>query len=66
MNSNENASATTNAILVILLVLVAGFIVWFVTTRGDSPAPADSGAGPSLEVNLEGGTGADGAGGSAR
>lgn len=52
--NNENTSATTNAILVILLVLVVGFIVWFVAARGNG-APAtvnDNADSPSLEVNL--------------
>ena len=48
----ENNS-TTNAILVILLVIVVGFIVWFVMGRGD----VDNGDAnlPNIEVNLPGG-----------
>lgn len=66
MNSESN-SATTNAILVILLVLVVGFIVWFVAARGDAgPATVnDNTDSPALEVNLgddDGGTGGTGTG----
>ncbi len=53
----ENNS-TTNAILVILLVIVVGFIVWFVMGRGDADNDVDL---PNVEVNLPGGTnGTDG------
>jgi hypothetical protein len=52
----ENNS-TTNAILVILLVLVVGFIVWFVVGRR-SVAPTDT--SPNIEVNLPGNTGNSG------
>jgi hypothetical protein len=48
----ENNS-TTNAILVILLVIVVGFIVWFMIGRGDVDNDADL---PNVEVNLPGGT----------
>lgn len=48
----ENNS-TTNAILVILLVIVVGFIVWFVIGRGDADdVDVDL---PNVEVNLPGG-----------
>jgi hypothetical protein len=48
---NDNNS-TTNAILVILLVLVVGFIVWFV--MGRDAAPVDDG-GANIQVDLNGG-----------
>ena len=46
-------NATTNAILVILLVLVVGFIVWFIVGRRDV-APTTGGTGPSINVDLGG------------
>jgi hypothetical protein len=52
---NENTS-TTNAILVILLVIVVGFIVWFMVGRQSVTPAADTTPGTSLEVNLGGGT----------
>jgi hypothetical protein len=45
-------NATTNAILVILLVLVVGFIVWFMVGRNT----VDTGTGgPTIDVDLNGG-----------
>jgi hypothetical protein len=52
----ENNS-TTNAILVILLVIVVGFIVWFAMGRGTAD---DNEVLPNVEVNLPGGTGGSG------
>ncbi len=51
----ENNS-TTNAILVILVVIVVGFIVWFVMARKAPAIETTSGTPASLNVNL-GGTG---------
>ncbi len=54
--NNENTS-TTNAILVILLVIVVGFVVWFATMRNDRVDTVNEGdTSPSLEVNLDGGS----------
>ncbi|MDP1624906.1 MAG: hypothetical protein Q8L64_03995 [bacterium] len=47
----ENSNATTNAILVILLVIIVGLAVWFIVDRRQ-PAPEPGGA--SLEINLDG------------
>ncbi|HVU06686.1 MAG TPA: hypothetical protein VHE10_02780 [Candidatus Paceibacterota bacterium] len=49
---NEDNS-TTNAILVILIVIVVGFIVWFVMSR-PSAAPANNDQTPAIQVNLPG------------
>jgi hypothetical protein len=57
----ENNS-TTNAILVILLVIVVGFIVWFAVGRnGADDGDVDL---PNVEVNLPGGNGGTGGTGS--
>jgi hypothetical protein len=52
MPMNDN-NATTNAILVILLVLVVGFIVWFMVGRNSVPAGDDN--TPNIQVDLNGG-----------
>jgi uncharacterized membrane protein YqiK len=50
----NDTNSTTNAILVVLLVIVVGFIVWFMMGRRIATEPA---AGtPNIEVNLPGGT----------
>ncbi len=50
--NNEN-TATTNTILVILLVIVVGFIVWFAVGRGNTASDATpSSPSATLQVNL--------------
>lgn len=43
----------TNVIIVIILVLLVGFGVWYFTSNG---APQQE-AGPSIELDLQGGSG---------
>lgn len=45
-------NATTNTILVLLLVVVVGFIVWFMTMRNADTTPEDSGSNAALELNI--------------
>ncbi|GEM_PF-1544236 len=50
----QKGSATTNAILVILVVVIVGFGVWYVMAqKGTAPTP-ENGTGGSLEINLGG------------
>lgn len=55
---NYQKGNTTNTILVILLVIVAGFVVWYVTIRNKQPADT----GTSIDVNLGSGS-SNGSGG---
>ncbi|HVT74879.1 MAG TPA: hypothetical protein VHD69_00440 [Candidatus Paceibacterota bacterium] len=56
----NESNSTMNAILVILIVIVVGFIVWFVMSR-PAGAPADN-TSPAIQVNLPGSTGGDSTG----
>lgn len=52
----ERDNATTNIILILLLVVAVGFIVWFMTMRGGgTPAPANDGGTLELNVGTNGG-----------
>jgi len=44
-------NSTTNAILVIILVLIVGFGVWYVMDRRNAEEAADE---PAIELNLGG------------
>ncbi len=48
-----NNSSFTNVILVIILVLLVGFGVWYVTGR---TAPAGDREGSSIDLNIRGGS----------
>ena len=47
----QKGSATTNAILVILLVIIVGFAVWYVTIREHGTSDDDK---AGLQINLGG------------
>ncbi|MEK7641883.1 MAG: hypothetical protein AAB365_02720 [Patescibacteria group bacterium] len=50
----NKGNSTTNAILVILLVIVVAFAVWYMTMR-TATAPVEDGA--NIELNLGGSSG---------
>lgn len=57
-NTNTSGNTATTIIMVLVLVILVGFVVWFMTSRtGVAPAPASD--GPSLELNV-GSTGGGG------
>lgn len=48
---DTKSNATTNTILVILLVVIVGFIVWYMMSR-DAVEPAPETENSVLEVNV--------------
>ncbi len=58
MFHQQEGNATTNAILVILLVVIVVFGVWYAMSSRRAVAPADD-RGPGLQIDITGGSGDD-------
>jgi hypothetical protein len=65
MVNTQRGNSTTNAILIILLVVIVALAVWFVSTRNDDGTPnGGTNTGPGLNIDLRGdGTPEDNGGG---
>lgn len=56
----DNNNAVINTILVILMILVAGFIFWFILDRRMVESPREDDGGANIEIDLGGNGAVDG------